>query len=524
MQFVLALTLVAAAPSPDTELRAAASFMTTLVDSGAYNEADLQFVRFFTSYSLPTNKQIELENKSISYREASWHALSFCLNSCAKYNSSGFIEPPRRVPNSDTLMWIDIRDYGWNPDQWEKISLQDPYFAEPLVNHRVATYLNLIAGNVIFRTDWFIVHSLDAMQQIDEGIEDVIYYRLLYDDETPETLEEYQKLWQIDIEKIREVLKIERQGVVDYGDSGVSRHNRMVLGSRTELGYYWETQDSKVEDYIENIFSPEKDAGEIISSHRNGLQVYLLVNGQNKRVDFADNALVVDHSDAQDVRVRTAKSCIICHAGGINPIDDEISNMIENGVKLFADKEFELKIKRAYLSGLDSKIKADNLLYEEAVRQCNGLSGVDNTTVFHTLYKWYLKDLDLEQAAAEIGLSVEEFKRKVSLTISGRLAALIQYGKPLPRQYWEQLENGGYTQAMLQVKQIKIEQVEGEAGVETIKYCAMMSGKEILAYCNQGEQFKIISRQGDWFLVERNGIKGYLNTEVVKEILLEDEN
>src|SRR5690606_36998888 len=149
--------------------------------------------------------------------------------------------------------------------------------------------------------------------------------RLLYDDETPDTLEEYQKLWQVDINKIREVLKIERRGVVDYGNSGVSRHNRLLLGSRTELGYYWESQDSKVEDYVENIFSEEKDAGEIINSHRNGLQVYLLVNANNERVDFADNALVIDKSDPQDVRVRTAKSCVICHAGGINPVNDEIS-------------------------------------------------------------------------------------------------------------------------------------------------------------------------------------------------------
>ena len=420
-------------------------------------------------------------------------------------------------------MWIDIRNYGWTPQIFEIISAQDPYFVEPLIDHQIYTYTRLIAGNVIFRADWFITHAMDAMQQLDEGENEIIYYRLLYDDKAPKTLAEFHALWSIDINKIREVLKVERGAVVDTGKSGVSRHNRRILGARTETGYYWSTQDSKVLDYVENIFEEKKDAGEIISSHRNGLQVYLLVNANDERVDFADNALVIDHSDPSDVRVRTAKSCIICHSGGINPVEDEIQNLIINGIKLYADKETELRIKQFYLRDLNKQITADNLLYEEAVRLCNDLDGNDNMLVYRAIYDWYISEVTLEQAAREFGLSIEELKKGAVETVSGRIAALIQYGKPIPRQIWEQRQNGAYTQIGLLLKKITLPvaapqpvPVAPQNQIELIHNANIQLGNQVLKTCAKGEKFTILQEQKDWYMVEKDGVQGWISAQLVK--------
>lgn len=506
--------------SASTELRSALLFMKEGVEQGKYNIADLQYFYFFTAYTLPEN-----------IRNEAWRPLSFVLNSQASIHSEGEIYRPLRV--SETLYMIDVRDFGWSISDYGEIYKSDPYFASPLVDLNCVKGYEPYAPGRVTRIDWFIVYSTDTTKQADRNEKDFLYYILLYGKgNEPKTEEDFRRFWAVDLASIRKH-KVERGLIVDEGNSGVSRHTRQLRRGRTIFGYYWETRDVKdyeaqkeekitnsklqfdEKDFMEDIFANKFDAKELISSHKNGLQVYMLANDKGNRIEFADNTIVIDKSDEEDVRVRTAKGCIVCHAVGINPATNDIAELFKAGGEIHArNQKLYREIKSFYLKKTDSLIEEDNKQFERAVFECNGLTPVENVKAYLEIYEWYLNKVTLEQAALECGLPIDEYKSEIQYGTTSRLVQLF-YKKTIPRRVWDSLNAGAYTQSMLLIKRIKLPKNSIVNKVDQVPVQEFNPTRAIRRL-PVGTVVQYIRKDGDWYELVGGGWVHSKYFEIVK--------
>lgn len=448
---------------------------------------DRAYIRFFTTYAVPKNKKIRLRPpkledqdgnvtqvedaqriEEIAYSDIVVPALNFVLHSLS---SGQVFSPAKQI--TDTLFFIDIRDYNWTEQSFELVSRLDPYFREPLIDADSYTKMRIESGNSILRADWFIVHGTDVTKQVDRGLKDIIYYELLYSSNVdekgnpigaPKTLEEFRKFWGFEVDaSIKQNLG--RKTVVKTGNSPVALHNRDLYRLRMPTGYYWESQDVQSmvgnRNYIENL-NPDLrkndvDAGEIIASNRIGLQVYFLVKGNGERIDFAGNNVATDYTSPRDKRVRTSRSCMICHTGGINRTENALDRLIvENNVQLKAsDKYYGLALQRAYLDqDFNLYIEDDRELFRRSIKKCNGLTPELNQQFYSTIMEWYEEDITLEQAAIECGMSTEEFKKKIVTSNNGNILSLLERGT-IARESWEDVTNSYFAQAMISMYDLK---------------------------------------------------------------------
>lgn len=532
----LALSLSATAQerlrSTDTELRESVGFLQEQVDlykktggREGWPEAQVPYIKFFTTYAVPDRLRKDCEN-----------SLAFVLNSVQSVNSKGYIVRPKRVPGSDTLWYADITPFGWSIEQFELLSKLQPFFAEPLIDHRIYNYGRLISGNLLFRADWFVVYVTDVQKQLDKDEKNLPYYFLQYGiGKEPKNLQDFQKAWRVDIKTIR-TESIERGAIINKGDSGVSRHTRQVRRARTIYGAYSETRDvkshdlsngdiNKPRDFVEDIFAEHFDAGEAIANNKVGLQTYLLFLGNLnkdkkdnfKRVDPGDTTIVVDNSDKEDPRVRTAKSCIVCHPLGLNPTTNMVKDLFQKKGDILARyDDIKEAIISFYLQDLDHLMEEDNRTYERAVRECNGLEPIENAKAYTRIYDWYDKSLDIEQAARECGVTAKEYKEELKAATTGRLVFLYK-GRAVPRDIWDSSNSGAYIQSLLLLKRIRIEVTQTvqevklpfQAQVTTEWTEVYDSDDKLMVYLAKGIVVKVTALPyKDWFFVEYTGEKG----------------
>jgi hypothetical protein len=535
--------------SLDSELKTIAKHLDNIVEESkkagrtdAEREAiecatlkELSYIKFFTSYNLPRNI---LEDSNI--------ALSLILNHTASINSDAYIEKPKKL--TDTIQYIDIRDFGWTLEQFEAVMSIDPYVVDPLVDHRLYNYVRLRYGNNLLRTDWFVVNASDITKQVDRGEDKILIYNiLLYGlGNEPKTADEFRNFWHVDIKTIR-AQKVEQGTIVDEGDSGVSRHTRQLRRGNSLFGYYWETRDVKdyeqkkaarsaklrdkfvEKDFIEDIFANNFDAQEYIASHKNGTQVYLLSNGEGKVVNFADNTIVVDRSDTNDVRVRTAKSCITCHAVGINPATNALTSLLKRGGKIyFQNDELRRAIKSFYERNLNTLIEDDNRVFQRHIKECYHTEpdSIEAARAFTNVYDWYVNKLSPEQAAIECGVSLPEYKEYIRPLTTGRLAQLYK-NTNIPRKVWDSVgPGGGYTQSMLLIKKVDLAKIAEEAAQIKIPSILITryhnvpvqndKGKIVVYIKEVGTAIPYEKIEGPWYKVKYQGHDGWIYSEHIE--------
>lgn len=522
--------------TPNSETVEAIAFLETLAPE------DRNYIKLFTQYNLPADVTLKGEGGEISLRDAALLTFRFWIHSLS--SAFNFVQP---VKVSDTLYAIDIRDYGWTPEAFEKVSEIDPYFRVPWIDQAVDAQMRLIGGNAILRMDWFIVHSSNTTKQLDVGINIFPYYELLYARHgIPKNVDELRKVWGFDLAQ-SEDFRILKGTVVDNGKSIVATHNRQLTRARTSTGYWWETSDVKnveeQKDYVENldptIRKEHVDAGEIIGSNYIGMQIYALVDGQGNRIEFADNAIATDGTDSRDKRVRTARSCIICHPRGINHADNAVVDILDTTILNVHDKVDRNILDGFYVNNnLTELINDDQELYARAIEQANGLTPELNMYYYEQLVSWYEKDIDQAQAVLEWGVSPEKMKEKLSVSISARLLGLTK-NKPVSRPLWEKLKGGVFAQGMLYINNLQIpaEQVEeivkeqeeipvvSEPAPETPKVMAtvlgqgarIMNGETEVGIIPAGTVIEILEERPSWSKVKYNDLNGWILTESVEK-------
>lgn len=229
----------------------------------------------------------------------------------------------------------------------------------------------------------------------------------------------------------------------------VARNNRVVQVLRSPWGVALKTFDAKTSsgdtDYIEKapevaVGKIKADAGELLASLPNGGQAGLLIDGAGKRIEFATGEFT--HPQGPDKRtpdVRTMMGCVICHApdGGFIPPRDTFRELLEAGVDLKIKDRVVRNRTRAFFLGWSDEIAGYQRPYQRLVeRATKGMKPVALAAAFMALRDWYDDPVTPAQAAAEFGLSVEEFKLGVSRSAKARLG-LLAAGRSIPRETWE---------------------------------------------------------------------------------------
>lgn len=541
--------------TPDTEVESA------IVHLKKYEPSDGEYIRFFTTYAVPEPRR---DNVVLT--------LSFVIHSLAGISpnvdesAGGFsplairtttvdkdekpiMIPIRQVKDSKTLWWIDLRDYNWTPEAWEKVSELDGYFVDPVIDYNKYAALKLLSGNAILRADWFILHATDMSKQTDTNRKTRIYDTLLYArQKIPTNVEEWRKIWGVDI-KQAQALGADSATLVSKSKEVSRDGNRMLFGYRTPLGYYYDTYDTKnlegFRDYTDNIVAYKGrpptvyDGGETFATNHLGLQVYALRNQKEELVPFADATIVRHLGDALgDARVITARSCIDCHAAGPIVAENTFREFIDQGSKAKTVNKYDaLRIKRVFLNGkFEEGILDNQAMFARALKRANGLTPVENNKLFLEAIIQYNTPLSVEQAAFECGLSVDEFREKVKKISSVRVLKLISNNpEPIPRQVWETPGADGnpglFQQCMIVIKGLPVKITETIVEDKTsTKYIATVIAdaeikvtdvktkqEKVLGTVKIGDKLEVVEPRNDsWTGVLINGETGYISTRFLE--------
>ena len=452
---------------------------------------DAPFIKVFTTYAVPD----ELREKTVLQLSYVIHSLvgvnprgsAGAYYPLAKMEDGKFV-PVQKVPGSDTLWYIDVRNYNWTIRAWEQIMKEDPYFVEPAVDSDVSAALRLLSGNSLARADWFVRAATDAQLQADAQIPFTVYETLLYANlrRPPKNLAEFRKVWGVNYDFANRVGA--RSGALVTESGRVARNNRILEYYNSSFGWYYETWDvfnmRGLRDYMEAFPSYiagrkiPRDGGEAFASNGLNLQVYVLYagnnngnnpNGSEALANTADAGLARHMGDViNDARVNNARSCFDCHSNG--PIRAQNAIAEFGGRILFPTKELALKADREFLSDkFDDDVKANQGRFAAAVKKVNGLEPGENQSQFLEVIRWYNKGVDINQAAKELGLSVDTLRLKLREVdiLPGRLALLLQNNSStIPRDIWDSPGKDGvpgiYQQALIAVHGLTVVETDKE--------------------------------------------------------------
>jgi len=340
--------------------------LAAVSDLQAMDERDRVYMRFFSFADTPLPKvDCMMQGKMLNPMQYLHAGLNKFVNSVSR--------GPRLVPVSPVegtdgaLVRIDIRDYGWSPDDWLAIStgvytqgaadagftetawldLADayPYAIDPASNSLLAVIADATGTPVpIVGASWFTHHGSEAP-----------YYDMLL--RLPADIKDLEARMGVDVNAQIYDRNVARAAFTE-GSSGVSDHNRML--ERHDLGrggYYWKSYDFANSDGVQSLLlhpdgpaeavplpsgtEPfEHDGGEMIFSLDNGLQGYYLSTAQGIRLQVGPASIVSYRNKpvGKGVEIVNARSCFDCHENGIIRKSDELRPFIESSNSLSRDQ------------------------------------------------------------------------------------------------------------------------------------------------------------------------------------------
>jgi serine/threonine-protein kinase len=305
--------------------------------------------RFFTLVEAWNNPGVSDETLKLSRA-----ALSKALNSLSWERD---IVLPRALDEQQTIFAVDVEQLGWSREHWLAIRGRYPYaigfnnLQESTLKDLDEEILRLTEHREPLyrvRADWFIATATQP----------ALYHALLYDLLLPElkkrlvdksqpanpkhmTARDLEQFLQVDV--IANIERGEEKAMrCGFTSSGVSGQNRLIERHRTKYGAYWKSYDFKAGNrrailsqfplgpvYPGNESSKlafEHDGGEVIFNLPNGLQAYLLIDGQDNRIDAGPIEVVSDALKTSGTpAIVNGLSCMSCHKQGmIDAPADEI--------------------------------------------------------------------------------------------------------------------------------------------------------------------------------------------------------
>jgi hypothetical protein len=320
---------------------------------------------------------------------------------------------PVAIDAARTLYRIDLRELGWSAATWDTIRAAYPYGVA-----RGAGVPDAI------RADWFVATASRPP----------LYHDLLG---LPDTEAGLAHLLGIDLAADVAAGRVARAG---FTNSGVSQHNRIVERHATRHGALWRSYDFASSVGVENVFAHPLDfvpaGGELIFNLPNGLQAYMLVDAQGRRIAKAPTTIVSDPR-RPDRAVENGLSCMGCHAHGIIDKADQIRDAIGDTVAVADRAEIErLHPRAARLAALYAQDRARFVAALAAIGVTPPADPADEPITRVTAR--YESELDLRTAAAELGLTADDLTARLdrSEALRAALGGLTVAGGTVKRDGW----------------------------------------------------------------------------------------
>lgn len=411
---LLTIALAIGMPSPASELRAA------LADAASVSPSDRPYTRYLSLYTVPE------EDKQVAREVASFWVNSLSL-------MPRIVRP---IEVTENLLRLDLRNYGWDVDDWETLVDKRGYEFVPVWRPIAKSVSDPFqTRSPVLRLEGFLVNSSEKQ----------FYDKFL---NLGQKLAEVQTAFRVRIDDGK-ALRLDVYG--SKFRSPVALHNRRLIRYPSLSGYWWESQDHLTDfgpdNIVDNLEVSDHDAGEFIWSLPNGLQAYYIADGKGAAVQVVPAAIAQDYeTPAKDKQIYNARSCVGCHGKGIKAFDDDVAAMIKSGtLKLNThDRETYQRLGDHFLSDLPVTIEKDQARFAEAVAKACELEPENVAHEFRRITVEYIdRPVTREMIARELGIASTDLeklsapyrgKRIVSATFAAILA-----GQPVSRQAWENM-------------------------------------------------------------------------------------
>ncbi|MFO1185786.1 MAG: DUF4384 domain-containing protein [Bauldia sp.] len=337
------------------------------------------------------------------------------------------------IEPTGSILRINLRDLGWTPQDWDKILSAYPYGAKvdtpafDFVNGTMLTSLGYV------RADWF---AFAASQP-------PLYNALL---KLPTTFAGLTQSLNLNLSRDIDSFQVKRAG---FQKSGVSRNNRLIERHQISTGYFWTSYDFAGTAGKQNLFdfplgpgpgqfAFEHAGGESIWRLPNGFQAYYLNTADGKSLDKGPTTIVLDPI-RRDQSVTNGISCIGCHNVGIKMAVDEIRPKIARDLTFPKSARDVVEALYPVANEMEAVLKADLDSFQSAMRRAGlepglQLNGVEMT---NALFQRYENDVDLTYAAADFGMTADEFIKAIQQGNAPRLLRRLAQQEPVPRDVFE---------------------------------------------------------------------------------------
>jgi mono/diheme cytochrome c family protein len=405
---------------PQENITEAGVVRWVLADLQTIPERHRRFARYFTF--------THQANAGLAERplEQGRHGLARLLNSLSWHPR---MSVPRSIDPSGTIFRVDLRDLQWDAQLWNRVLAAYPYRLPQETAEFKAVAAATACELPYVRADWFVATASRAP----------LYYELL---RMPTTDRELERQLRVDV--LRDIRE-DRAARAGFNGSGVSRNNRLIERHDAAFGAYWRSYDFAANTGRQNLFrhplgpEPGQDGfepagGEIIFHLPNGLQGYMLVDGNGRRIDRAPVAIVSD-PQRPDRAVEAGLSCMSCHAHGVIFKADQVRAHVAKNPGAFSRADAEA-VRALYVPETQFKalVERDARRFRRAVKKTGApLTGPEPVT---SLTRRYEAEVDLGTAAAELDLRPADFLRRLgrSAALSRALGALKVRGGTVQRQ------------------------------------------------------------------------------------------
>lgn len=441
------------------------------------------YIRYLTLYNVPADK-----------RQLPWRVMSGHVNGLSREPD---IVAPVQIGN---LIRLNIQDYGWSKELWEKLAEADPYFhafitveEEVLIDQpygvidektgkwrqteirkekekkkvrkfsasapwlvdgiqQAATIKALIeltqSQCPILRGDWFF--SQTAIQ----ADRNPGYYDFL----GIKNRKDFEKLVGFDAKLAAESRRKELLEAVS--DSGVTQQPRRI-GRFEAIGGmgYWRTFDNRraLDERNPLRILDDKnfkfDASEEYGALPNHLWATGLFAANGDRQDSAPDFIAADHtSKSNDHRVHVNLSCLRCHGpnAGMQPIDGWLRNLVQAPLALQSpDYEVLKDLRQKYLRDMANPQEDDRRLYTRSLKEATGLNPKQYSEAYGEFWSRYEDErVDADRAAVELGTTkqsllaaIDGYIRKTG-SVDTVLSVLLRGGTIGRRQFEEAYGTG----------------------------------------------------------------------------------
>jgi serine/threonine-protein kinase len=367
---------------------------------------------------------------------------------------------PQPVDAHATVLRVDLVRLGWDRGRlWQRILTEYPYgltyeeSSDPDLRAEAAFVYEATGTRLpILRGDWFVARAASPP----------LYHDLLELPSGAGADRKLEELLRVDVRRDFEQNLLARGAFIK---SNVSQHNRLVDRHDAAFGAYWKSYDfgsssgrgsltqfplgPEFDGNPHNRVAFRHDGGELIFHLPNGLQGYLLVDGRGARIDKGPILVVADSKMPLNNReVINGISCMVCHAHGMQPFQDDIRQ--GHGVR----GSDAVKVERLFRpqTEMDQLVQADRDRFLAALEKAIGpfvRQGPDADlplTEFRepvgAIAKQFSDDLSFEDVVAELGHSRGDELKVLFRDPGYRQFGLgvIVDGKSLKRDTWEKME------------------------------------------------------------------------------------